>query len=61
MKIYIVETESGSSEQGCAMLFDSAWSSLELAEAYCQKFKTCGQFDQPWPYEITETTLDIGN
>ena len=58
MKLYIVETESGSIEQGQAMLFDSVWSSHEKAQEYCKRFKTCGAFDTSWPCSITEVNLD---
>lgn len=60
MKLFIVETESGSSEEGEAMLFDSVWSSREKAEEYCKRFKTSGAFGVPWPHKITECKLDEG-
>lgn len=54
--IFIVEKESGSSMENGAMIFDSAWSSLDAAEKYCVKFK-----GMDWTYEISEVKLDSGN
>lgn len=56
MAVYIVETETGSSEQGNAMLLDSVWSTYDLAYDYCAKFRK-----EKWRYDITEYFLDIGN
>jgi hypothetical protein len=50
MQVFVLEIESGSSEQSGAMIFDSVWYNLEDAEAYAQKFR-----DDRWPYSITET------
>lgn len=58
MKLYLVEVESGSSEQGNAMVFDSVWSSLELAEKHCKKFEYTSLMNQGTLYEITEIEID---
>lgn len=58
--VFIVEVETGSCDEGNAMLFDSVWDSLELAQEYCEKFKTVGYLDQGWDYEITEVVLNSG-
>lgn len=60
MYVYLVEVETGSTYEGEAMLFDSIWSSRELAEKYCEKFKSMGYLDTPWPYDITEIKVDVG-
>lgn len=42
LEVFVVETESGSAEQGGAMLFDSVWTSEEEAKNYCkERFKSC--------------------
>ncbi len=59
-KVYIVEVKTGSTYEGDAMLFDSVWTTKELAEKHCEKFKTSGGCYQTWPYTITETNLNQG-
>lgn len=58
--VYIVEVESGSSEYSGCMVFDSVWTSRELAEEYCQKFKRDPSVwhSQDWEFDITECKLD---
>jgi len=58
--IYIVEVESGCSDDGGALLFDSAWTTKEAAEEYCKKFQrnpACWH-SQNWNYEISKCKLD---
>lgn len=57
MKVYVVEVESGSCEQGGAMLFDSVWKTREAAEEYCKKFKSSGYLDVEWMHDIYEVEL----
>ena len=61
--VYIVEVESGSSESSGCMVFDSVWTSRELAEEYCQKFKRDPSVwhSEDWDFDITEYQLDTGN
>lgn len=58
-KVYVVEIESGSSEQNGAMVFDSVWSKKEYAETYAaQRFKNTGGYGFGTDYSITEYDLD---
>lgn len=54
--VYIVEVESGATCESGAMVFDSAWSTLEKAKEYCKKFER-----QRWPYDIFITPIDCGD
>ena len=59
MEIYIVEAESGCTDNGGAMQFDSAWATLESAQAYAkEKFAQAGWGSQAPNYEITKTILE---
>jgi hypothetical protein len=59
MKVYIVEAESGYTDHGSAMLFDSVWADRESAEEYAkEKFAQSGWASQAPEYEITEVTLE---
>lgn len=57
MKVFIIEIESGCTDHGNAMVFDSVWSTKEAAEKYAKKFKTSGSYIHAWNFEITETEL----
>ena len=59
--VFIVEVETGSGDEGEAMLFDSAWSSKEKAMEYCKKFSPSTNIGGPghgWDFEITEVEID---
>ena len=59
MDIYIIEVESGCTSDNGAMLFDSAWSSLESAQTYAkEKFAQSGWASQAPNYEITKQNLN---
>lgn len=58
-KVYVVEVESGSTDHGCAMLFDSVWTTEERAREYAQsKFAQCGWASQAPEWDVTEVTLE---
>ena len=50
--VYIVEASSGCTDQGNALIFDSVWSTKELAEDYCKE-----RFGD-WEHDITAVRMD---